>query len=232
MREETERVRILSTDLFVKVWASSVLRLGMAMSVIERCLLLDDARVHVIICDQSLMPDELMKGWFPKLKSWCDLPAEKFWISSKALAEDQAKSDPYVVLDDDHLPIGKTWLADGLRHMDSHPEYGCFSSWSINGEVPEGPVSGVRGEFNIWESTCTGTPYFIRKGILKPNEMPDGPLPNYDATLSEHIRSQCAFPHPNDNQGADHWKIGFLRNVRHNHLGYGFSQVIPGWWKA
>jgi hypothetical protein len=214
------------------------------MAVIERCLMLEDANVHVIICEESLMPDELVKQWFPKVKTWADLPAEKFWQSSKALAESLAKSDVYVVLDDDHLPIGKDWLEKGLRAMKHHPEYGCLSSWSINGEVPEGRTSNLvnrlTGEIAknpigtimdceapqdwvsvddewCWEATCTGTPYFIRKEIL--GVLPDGPLKSYDTVLSEHIRSKGH-------------TIGFLREVRHNHLGYGLSQVIPEWWLA
>lgn len=204
------------TDVFIKVWCSSVLRLGLAMAVIERCLMLDDANVHVIICEESLMPDELVKDWFPRVKTWADLPAEKFWQSSKALAESLAKSDVYVVLDDDHLPIGKDWLSKGLRAMKHNPEYGCMSSWSINGEVHPPTMVFTDDEY-VWEEGCTGTPYFIRKGILK--QLPDGPLKSYDTTLSEYIRSQGH-------------TIGFMKAVRHNHLGYGLSQVIPEWWLA
>jgi hypothetical protein len=202
----------MPVDLFIKVWCQSVLRLGLAMAVIERCLILEDANVHVILCEESLMPDELVKQWFPRVKTWADLPAEKFWQSSKALAESLAKSDVYVVLDDDHLPIGKDWLEKGLRAMKHHPEYGCLSSWSINGEVPEG-----RGDEWVFEAACTGTPYFIRKGIS--GVLPDGPLKSYDTVLSGHIRSKGH-------------KIGFLREVRHNHTAYGLSQVIPEWWLA
>lgn len=193
------------TDLFVKVWADNPIRLGMAMSVVARCQLFKDVKLHVLVAEDTLH----VAGW---PITW--LPKEEFWISSKAYAEQKAKSDVYVVLDDDHLPIGADWVQAGKKAMEHHPDFACLSSWSINGEVP----SKVGDEW-VWEDTCTGTPYFIRKGILNPAKMPVGTLPSYDTTLSEHIRSQGH-------------KIGFLRQVRHNHLGYGFSQVIPGWWKA
>lgn len=202
-------------DLFVKVWADTNIRLGMAMAVVARCLLFD-ARVHVIMAQDSLHLAE----WPEKCASFSVLPREQFWISSKAFAEEHAKSDPYVLLDDDHLPIGTDWLTKGVAAIKAHEDYAWLSSWSINGEVPEKRPPRPQGSDNwTWGEECTGTPYFCRKGSIDPKKMPLGPLMSYDTVLSSHVRRQ--------GKG-----IGFLREVRHNHLGYGFSQVIPGWWKA
>lgn len=103
-----------------------------------------------------------------------------------------------------------------------------LSSWSVNGEVPE------KGNGEVWPEASIGCPYFIRKYILNEQcrtpkgmlmlgspqaELPDGELRNYDTILTQHVMSKG-------------WKTGFLRNVRHNHLGLEHSQVIPEHWTA
>lgn len=191
-------------DVFIKSWTEEWIRHGLALSVVARCLRLP-CRLHLIVAEGSI-------AFPPDLKLEVSiLPREQFWIGSKAFAEARAESSVYVVLDDDHMPIGTDWLDEGVSSLDARPDYACLSSWSINGEVPEG------GGY-VWASECTGTPYFIRKGILNPKRMPVGSLPNYDAVLSAEIRKSGS--------------IGFMRSVRHNHLGYGLSKVIPGWWKV
>lgn len=211
-------------DVFVKVWCDTPLRLGLAMAVVERLKMFLNARLHVLCAKDTLHFAEWTED---KNFLWCD--REKFWITTKAYAEQAAKSDIYVVIDDDHLPIGKDWLTAGFEALDRNPEHGMVCSWSVNGEVPVSPGVG-----DIWDSDSIGCPYFVRKGILSENRrtpeyslmlgdpqgrLPDGPLPNYDTILTKHIQSLG-------------WKAGFLRNVRHNHLGMSFSQVIPGHWTA
>lgn len=194
-------------DAFCRVWADSVLRHGLAMACVERWLMERDIRLHVIECSSAKYP--LFDGPSPMRHV---LSPVKFWIRSKELAEQQAQSDIYIVSDDDHLVLGKTWLEDGLRVMKNHLDYGMLASWSINGEVPE-----KDGDEWVWDSDSIGCPCFIRKGIVK--EFPDGPLAEYDGILTRHIN-------------ALGWKTGFLRTLRNNHIGLGYSQVIPAHWNA
>lgn len=209
-------------DVFVKVWCDTTLRLGLAMAVVERLKMFDNARLHVLCARDTLH----LADWQDKRFLWCD--KKKFWITTKAYAEQEAKSDIYVVIDDDHLCIGKDWLSHGCEVLGRHPEYGMLSSWSVNGEVPE------KGTGEVWPEASIGCPYFIRKDILSTQcrtpksmlmlgspqaELPDGELRNYDTILTQHVMSKG-------------WKTGFLRNVRHNHLGMEHSQVIPEHWTA
>lgn len=213
-------------DVFVKVWCDTPLRLGLAMAVVERLKMFPNARLHVLCAKDTLHFAEWTED---KNFLWCD--KEKFWITTKAYAEQAAKSDIYVVIDDDHLPIGKDWLSGGAIALNTDPEFGMACSWSVNGEVPE----DRSGMDPIWSSDSIGCPYFIRRGILgdadhsprgirSPRgasicELPAGHLTNYDTMLTQHVQSKG-------------WKTGFLRNVRHNHLGMSYSQVIPGHWSA
>lgn len=214
-------------DVFVKVWCDTPLRLGLAMAVVERLKMFPNARLHVLCAKDTLHFAEWTED---KNFLWCD--KDKFWITTKAYAEQAAKSDVYVVIDDDHLPIGKDWLSDGAATLGWNPDYGMLCSWSVNGEVPPGP-----GIDDVWESDSIGCPYFIRKGLLG-DSLPNAPLPNYDTTLTNYLRHTICRIHKT-HEGApelvvpcEGWKTGFLRNVRHNHLGMSYSQVIPGHWSA
>jgi len=232
-------------DVFVKVWCGSMLRLNLARAVVARVLMFEDARpvfLYANIDDHRAMVDAMWPLAKERVWAWQMVGPERFWVTSKQYAEDNAESPIYVVIDDDHLPIGKDWLAAGVAALERHPEYAMLASWSINGEVP-GPratfevISGAKtpeaagpGYFTrdpdrpplhadeeVFEaSSSIGTPYFVRKGTL--GQLPDGPLESYDQVLSEHARVKG--------------KLGFLRNVRHNHLGCGYSQVAPGHWGA
>ena len=206
--------RAAIVDVFVKVWCDTTLRLGLAIAVVERLRMFDNARLHVLCAKDTLH----LGDWQDKQRFlWCD--KEKFWITTKAYAEQEAKSDIYVVIDDDHLPIGPDWLSHGCEVLGRNHEYGMLSSWSVNGEVPE------NGSGEVWPEASIGCPYFIRKGLFGNSldqasaALPDGPLRNYDTILTQFVMSKG-------------WKTGFLRNVRHNHLGMEHSQVIPEHWTA
>lgn len=186
------------TDVFVKVWTESLLRYGLALAVVDR-LRQDPAVSLTVIAARGsrAVPAHPNTVW---------LDRELFWIRAKEAAETLAESDPYVVIDDDHLPIGKTWLEDGVATLARHPEYGMLVSWSVNGEVPE----GTGGDDEVFPCADLGTPYFVRKGII--GEFPDGPLGEYDGILTRHLNARG-------------WKTGFMRKVRHLHVGQHYSQM-------
>lgn len=208
-------------DVFVKVWASSKMRLAMSIAVLERLAMMPDAHVHVIGSSQSLDPFKIQWPWsiewqvkhYIGVDNVETLAPDRFWIYSKQYADASAQSPIYVVIDDDHLPIGKDWLSRGVAALAARPEFGMLSSWSINGEVPE----GASDDPEVFPAHSIGCPYFCRAQSL--GELPDGELKSYDQTLSAHVVRNVG-------------KIGFLRNVRFNHVGFGLSQVIPEWWLA
>jgi len=209
------------TDVFVKVWASSRMRLAMAWAVVERLAMIPSANVRIIYAYPShrlgLSIGDLGSETWAIARSAVVLRGENFWVTSKQYAEDQAESPIYVVIDDDHLPIGRTWLEDGVSALEAHPEFSMLSSWSINGEVPANNTG--THDPDVFEVVNLGTPYFVRKGALR--TLPagdDGGAATYDGILSDHVRKQG--------------RIGFLRRCRHNHLGCGYSQVVSGHWSA
>lgn len=188
-------------DTFVRVYATNLIRLGMAMTTVER-LMVDAERGNIrlhLLCAEGTMaaPD-----WAGKLIA----PLSRFHIDAKRYAETKAKSEVYCVFDDDQLIIGKDWLDKGLRVMEQHPEVGMASAWMITGEVP----AGCGPDEHFWESDSIGCPYFVRKGILL--NTPETPIASYDTDLTHHVQ-KCG------------WKTGFMRHVRYNHLGSQYSQL-------
>lgn len=188
-------------DCFVRIYAGNLIRLGMAMATVER-LMVDaergDIRLSLLVADGSMAAPH----WAGKLIK----PLDRFHIDSKRYAEEHAKSDVYVVFDDDQLILGKDWLDKGLRVMEKNPEYGMLACWMITGEVP----AGCGPDEHLWQSSSIGCPYFVRKGIL--TDTPETPIAGYDTDLTNYVESKG-------------WKIGFMRHVRYNHLGSGYSQL-------
>ena len=208
------------TDVFLRLYAEHPLRQAMALTVIERLKLMKDARISVITPKGGA-------GWLKNPdwqlhvlpERWRLLLADKadFWRSSRQMAEDRAESETYVVLDDDHLPIGKWWLDTGVTALKRRPDYAALASWSVvRGEVEPEAVAreGIPSDDNVFGTYALGTPYFIRKGTVP--VFPEGPVHDYDQRVSEVMMR------------AGH--LGFLRHVNHVHIGVGASVVIPECW--
>jgi len=195
-------------DVFLRLWPETYLRAHLAGAVIERLNSEGNVRLTIIRAEDSLIPPaHFVDG--------VTLPRDRFHIDSKAIAADHAESDPFVIIDDDHLPLYQDWLEIGLRAMHDNPEYGLISSWSVNGEVRQGEVDlGRRSP--VWEETeSLGCPMFVRRGVLA--DLPEGEVTRYDTILTQHVRSRG-------------WKVGFCSRLRHNHIGMGYSQVIGAHW--
>lgn len=219
------------TDIFVRTRTNNPIRRAIASACIARLRLLEGAVVTLVAAVGFKPPSlEVVVGTDPL--SWvpyCWADGARYHIHSRELAQGCSKSPVYVVIDDDCMPIGRDWLSDGLAAMAAHPEFSALASWSINGEID--PVKACSGDSGLGLSTAhpgifevpsLGTPTFIRRrrpnGELIELRIPEGDLGQYDHTLSQAY--------------LEHGRIGMLRHVRHNHLGYGLSEVVPEWWLA
>jgi hypothetical protein len=187
-------------DVFVRIYAGNLIRLGMAMTTVER-LMVDAERGNIKLT--LLVGDGSMAA--PHWAGVLIKPLERFHIDAKRYAEAHAKSEVYVVFDDDQLIIGKDWLERGLDFMAKYPKFGMASAWMITGEVPD-KSGGADG----WQESSIGCPYFVRKGIL--TDIPETPIVSYDTDLTKYVQSKG-------------WKTGFMRHVLYNHLGSRYSQL-------
>lgn len=130
--------------------------------------------------------------------------------TGRIMAEDWAKSDPYIVTDDDVLIMGKDWVQRGTEAMLANPEYAVCSTLSmVEGE------NLAKGEGVIYPMHAVGAPMWIRKGILKD-------LPEMD------LNSECGVIHKYVLDKG--YKEGLINGLRHNHLGHGFSSNPSLFW--
>lgn len=211
-------------DIFVRTRTNNPIRLSLASAVLDRLARIPGANVSLICAEEF----ELPRRSFGPMPPWYQVDSHRFHIDSRKRAHQKALSDVYVVIDDDCMPLGKDWLERGLAAMAARPQYAALASWSINGEIDPAKCAlppcdastwyqGDPGaEADVFEVESLGTPTFLRRSM--PLQVPEGSLGQYDGTLSAAYR--------------EHGRLGMLRHVRHNHLGYGLSEVVPEWWLA
>ena len=206
-------------DVFVRVWSQSMFRAKMAATVIERLSYFDgpETRVLCLVHPETwgfLTPIGLLPPGWRRGDRCVDVTASAdFARASRLVADDLARSPVYCLIDDDQLPLGADWVERGVTHVEQHPEYVSLSSLSINEEVAWDPDT----EPEVFARGSTGTPCFVRKRTFI--DLPPGPAHDYDLTLSRHLRRHGG-------------RVGFMRDVRHNHLGRDCSQVIPEHWRV
>ena len=192
-------------DVFVRTFPLTMLRKAMLTTVLSKVVSHAELNLRVIAHeDANQMLFELRDVEY--------LSGHGFWNASRIYADKNAISPVYALLDDDHLPIGREWFAEGARLLDLFPNYRIISSVSVCGEVhPDG------GDSDVCETGCCGTPYFARAGTLH------GFFPPCEISEADLVASR---------EMTKVGKIGFGRKLRHNHLGFGFSQAVPGWWET
>jgi hypothetical protein len=220
------------TDVFVKVWPQNRVRLLMSFLVIERLATIRGARIRLVMPSIRLAYTRLFgTGSERMLKLAHDRIAvlpENFHTESKAVAARLARTPEYVVIDDDHLPIGDGWLERGVEAIRSRADYALLSSWSVNDENPRATILGVQRDLGekpdddeeLFQTWGLGTPYFARAGHLPPElfAIPKVTAHTYDPAMSERARK--------------YGKLGFLSRVRHNHIGHGHSTVSEQHWEG
>lgn len=127
-------------------------------------------------------------------------------------ADKLAPTDIYVLTDDDMLPIGEDFIARGVALMQKYPGFGMLSALPTNAMIqfwnPENHKPLVNDE--VMEHYSVGGLRFCRRGIVKKWPVQNGK--GYDADHCAAIRDAG-------------YSVGYMRDVRANHLGEGFSTI-------
>lgn len=195
------------TDVFVRVFTSSELRLGFAIATVARWKMQRDVRVCPLVWDGGLPYDFNCGFW----SSYVNIPECPYASLSLQAAEMIAQSDPYIICNDDNLPYGQDFVSNGLKIMQRNPEYGCVSGVVVNGEGF--PVEGFHGP-EITEIHAVGGLVFLRKGIV--TEFPALEDPFWDGERHRQVV-------------AKGFKSGYARDLQYLHMGAKFSIASPAW---
>ena len=185
------------TDMFIRVFSSSELRLGFAIATVARWKMQKDCRVHVL---QTGLPYEFNDVEVLRV------PEKPFAMHSLKLAEHFADTNPYIICNDDNLPYGQDFVEKGLDIMARHPEYGVISGIVTNGHEP------YDTENEVHEIHAVGGLVFLRKGLV--TEFP--PLEDCYWDLERHRQVT-----------AKGFKSGYSHRLPYLHMGAHFSVANP-----
>lgn len=201
-------------DVFIRCAPETPLRLHLALAVIERWKM-EDVNLRVIWRSGSIGTT------FPEHDTCpieVTLPAENFQWASRAYADTYAATDPYILSDDDHLPIGRDYARRMLEKWNEYatPEHVMMG---VNSILPsENQNQNVRGEISeIYPAPCAmGTTMVHRKGKIDYLQFA-GKASQQDDVVCSYMRKSGM-------------KFSYFRDILYLHLGFGLSQVEPLLW--
>ena len=121
-----------------------------------------------------------------------------------------ARTDPYILADDDCLPLQDYFCERGLDIMVKYPDFSILGlrpiTSTLNKWTPEGYTPFENEE--VEEHVSVGGIVFMRRNI----DIPSGNEQRFDGVLAEAIRKQGK-------------RVGFFKNLRLNHLGHTYSTL-------
>src|SRR3990172_208374 len=133
-----------------------------------------------------------------------------FQYSRRLQADIFAKSDPYIIADDDCLPLQDDFCERGLEIMGRHAEFAILGLRPITSTLhpwtPENYVPYVDDE--VEEHVSVGNIYFIRQNL----KVPISDSNRYDRIMADSIRESGK-------------RVGLFKHLTLNHLGHNFSTL-------
>ena len=195
----------MTTDVFIRVFSSSELRLGFAIATVARWKMQRDVRVTVLQWAQGRPYDFGCNT--QRLLHRTEAP---YAACSLSTAEAFATSDPYIICNDDNLPYGQDFVIKGLDIMKRYPDYGVISGVVVNGDGSEFEMNGPE----VKEIHAVGGLVFLRKGLV--TEFPPLEDPYWDIERHRQVV-------------AKGFKSGYARDLPYLHMGAKFSVASPAW---
>jgi hypothetical protein len=177
----------MQLDVFLCTYAKDDIRKGLRDAVIARW---KQMPVNLAVIDGVAM----------------GIRGKEFQGIRRAIAESKAKSDIYILAEDDCMPLGKRFLDAGLSLMAAYPRYGVLAPTVLNG-VYEGAAYKYDGD--VIEANSAGGINFTRKGII---DLPTGFQDEMGQANALRLKG---------------WKSGYMKNVKVNHLGAFLSTLWP-----
>ena len=164
------------------------MRFFLASAVVERWRLEPGINLHIVHSVSFLVSPKDFQGY------------------RRGYAEDVAVSDPYVLAEDDCMPLGNNFVQRGVDILMRNPAYAVLSPTVLNG-VYKGPAYTEDGELIMANSA--GGINFTRKGRVK------APQTFWDEMdQAQQLK-------------ADGWLSGYMPGLKMNHLGAGLSTIWP-----
>lgn len=129
----------------------------------------------------------------------------EFQRDRRRIAESKARSQVYIVADDDCFPVFSD-VSEVLELHQSYPEFAILSALPSNCTIY--PWAEGSWDERVMEHVSVGGIRFCKRGKMK--KWPEMTGTGYDAAQCEYLREHGH-------------KVGYALNVKMNHLGEGFT---------
>lgn len=207
-----------NTDVFLRVAPQNDIRLHMALTCVAYWRTVPNVNLHIIF-------SKMMKGFhhFGFEEKPIFLSMEGFHWSSRQYADDHSESDPYVLCDDDRLPMGDNWLSKALDHWkedNADHKYVMMTDRSalwLDDVTKLNPVYRESVSEVIESPLFNGPNYLSYKGAI-----PYPEFVNVPSNIQDPAIGDWAHKHGK--------KQALMRDVVSNHIGVSFSQTQPVLW--
>lgn len=206
-------------DLFISTCAEEPIRAAMARATIARWMYEPDVQLKILKFGN---PAEAVRGYenfvvhHGRLKN--PGPFDSSERERRCYAEEFAKSDIYILADDDILPLQKGFVMNALAIMRANPEFGKLCLYTI----PDHPIpetgAGVKSNAYLFQVHGAGGVRFIRKGVVERWAPMDG-KEGYDAPHCREFHRKG-------------FRVGYFRNLKGLHLGWGYTTGATIGWAA
>ena len=200
-------------DVFVRAAPETQVRLFLEFAAIERWKLEPDINLRVIWRNGSIATRFSECSVLPEIF----LTAENFQWTSRDYADKHATTDPYILADSDHLPLGANFVQ---RMQKLWREYDANNYVMIGANsilASENQTQYISDPQPVYDAPhAMGATMMHRKGILD--------YSSFKGIASKQDSYVCDF------MRAKKMRFAYFRDIHYLHLGYGLSQVEPLYW--
>ena len=199
-------------DLFFRCAPRDKVREGIAMACLARWR--SDPLVMVRVIGASGVP---LGRYAQPVEAY--IPGENFHFASRQYADENAETSPYLMVDDDEMPLGRDWVERALRLWYTHNEdhqyvMMCGRSALTSEDITQHHERLRNSRQEVEENPYWwGCPYLSYKGAIPYGEL-KGRADQQDPVVEQWAR-------------AHDKKQGLMMTCFYNHFGLSFSQVQP-----
>lgn len=136
---------------------------------------------------------------------------DSFHWNFRVFSEMNSNTDPYVISDDDILPLGADWISKAIAVAERHPDYAILVANQVNHSARIKPQG-----YEVQPREMCGSPALVRKGMIDWSKL-SGPGRDEDAIIGAYCKEH-------------ELKIGTMVEIDVNHIGMGFSTMNPDYW--
>ena len=206
-------------DVFIRFAPKDRIRMGIATACIARWRSDPLVRLRMLVPNEIKLSCPFTVADYTELSWETAIPFENFHFGTRQYADEHAETEPYLMVDDDEMPLGKNWTEYAIklwRLYNSDRKYvmmvgrSALRAEDVTQHHERLKTSRIEvEEMPYW----WGCPYMSYKGAVPYREM-KGRADQQDPVVEAWARENGK-------------KQALCMNLYYNHFGLSFSQVQP-----